>query len=318
MATPAHVLIVGAGIAGASAAYYASRAGARVTLVAGSTGTASQVPTALVNPVRGTAGKVVKGGFEAARFTFDLIEQLTQRGRRIGHGRGLLRPVPDQETRDLWQRQLPPEEHYQWRAVDASLGLSGSWHSALYLPEAGWLETASMLNALLDESGARRITAEVSEIDAAGSGVRCADGTLLEADLLLWCGGARGAALSGDAAHTFRPGSVMLLEAPLSEVALSYGIYAAPCGTGGVVGSTSEPRDNQYQDTADNAWAMERLQQRIARTWQQVPRATGTFRGVRFERNAAARIATLDGFGSRGYLLAPLAASNWARTTFKP
>jgi hypothetical protein len=52
--------------------------------------------------------------------------------------------------------------------------------------------------------------------------------------------------------------------------------------------------------------------------WHTVPAVTATFRGVRFERNARAPMATLDGFGSRGYLLAPLAASSWARATFAP
>jgi glycine/D-amino acid oxidase-like deaminating enzyme len=316
MTAPAHVLIVGAGIAGASAAYFASKAGARVTLIASPSGTASQVPTALINPVRGTAGKVVTGGFEAARFTFQLIEELMQRGHHIGHGRGVFRPVPDAETRERWQQQLPDEEDYEWRVVDASLGLSDAWHSALYLPQAGWVETNSLLQALLTESGAQRITAEVVAINARGAGVQCADASVVEADSLLWCGGARGAALSGAGAHTFRPGSVLLLEQTLSEQAVSYGIYAAPCGRSGVVGSTSEPRANQYQDDPDSQWAIDRLQRRVAGMWHHVPRVTGTFRGVRFERNAKASIATLDGFGSRGYLLAPLAASNWARATF--
>jgi glycine/D-amino acid oxidase-like deaminating enzyme len=318
MAAPAHVLIVGAGIAGASAAYFAHRAGARVTLVASASGTASHVPSALVNPVRGTAGKVVRGGFEAARFTFHLIEELIERGHRIGYGRGVWRPVPDAETRERWQQQLPADEAFEWRAVDASLGLSGNWHSALYLPEAGWVETASLLDALLAESTAKRITNEVVAFDESHSGVSCLDGSVIMADRLLWCGGAMGAAVAGGGAHTFRPGSVLQLAHPLSAAALSYGIYAAPCGAAGVVGSTSEPRSAQYQDAPDNQWAIDRLSRRIAGMWHQVPPVTGTFRGVRFERQGAARIATLDGFGSRGYLLAPLAASNWARTTFTP
>ena len=318
MAAPAHVLIVGAGIAGASAAYFAKKAGARSTLIASASGTASHVPTALINPVRGTAGKVVVGGFEAARFTFQLIDELTQRGHHIGHGRGVWRPVPDRQTCERWQQQLPSHEPHQWRPVDASLGLSGLWYSALYLPEAGWVETSSLLAALLAESGAERISGDVVSIDREEPGVECADGTRIKADSLLWCGGAKGAALSGAGAHTFRPGSVLLLERRLSDEALSYGIYAAPCGALGVVGSTSEPRSNQYQDAPDNEWAVARLKGRVAGMWHGAPRVTATFRGVRFERQIPAQIATLDGFGSRGYLLAPLAASKWARATFMP
>jgi glycine/D-amino acid oxidase-like deaminating enzyme len=314
MAAP-HVVIVGAGIAGASAAYFARRQGARVTIIDAGDGTASRVPVALVNPVRGTGGKIVKGGFEAARFTFELVDTLISVGHEVQHGRGVYRPVPNAATRADWEKQLPAGSPAQWVDIDPTFGLKGEWHSALFLPEAGWVDTASVLQALLSESKATILNDEVTAIDAQTRRLTLLSGERLQAEILLWCGGARGAALTGAGLHTYRPGSVLRLEQALSEKALSYGLYAAPSRDGtGVVGSTSEPRANTY-NMEENQWALARLKTRVAGMWGVEIAVGSTFRGVRLGRNTPAEIPTLDGFGSRGYLLAPRAAFEWAIAT---
>jgi glycine/D-amino acid oxidase-like deaminating enzyme len=307
-----HVVIVGAGIAGACAGYFARQHGARVTLIDAGRERASDVPVALVNPVRGTAGKVVEGGFAATRFTFALVEALSAQGHAIGYGRGLTRPVPDEVTFLQWQSRMPQDENFSWRPVDAALNLSGKWAKALYLPEAGWIETRSMLDALIAESHADVIVGLVNQIDSSSSEVILDDGQRIGGDLLLWCGGGFGALLTCEQPQKFRPGSVLVLESALSERALSYGIYAAPFRDLGVVGSTSEPPGSRY-NSAENPDAIRRLERRVASMWHRVPATLSAFRGVRFERLvASSRIQTLDGFGSRGFLLAPSAARNWA------
>ena len=313
-------VIVGAGIAGACAAYFAKQQGAKVTVIDAARERASDVPVALVNPVRGSAGKVVEGGFAATRVTFDLLDRLTSLGHVIPNGRGLVRPVPDAATQARWHARMPEGEAWRWQPVDAALNLSGSWHAALLLPEAGWIETRPMLDALLQESAAERITGEVTSVNSgskvAGKQLVLKDGRQIGADVLLWCGGALGASVTVKAPQNFRPGSVLILERALSSECLSYGLYAAPYQKHGVVGSTSEQPAATYS-IADNAEAVARLQRRVAGMWHHVSATTGIFRGVRFERiSRSSEFETLDGFGSRGFLLAPTAAKQWATRTF--
>jgi glycine/D-amino acid oxidase-like deaminating enzyme len=309
-------VIVGAGIAGACAAYFAKTRGAQVTLIDAARERASDVPVALVNPVRGTAGKVIEGGFAATRFTFSLIDQLAACGHFIPHGRGLLRPVPDQARQADWHTRMPEAEAWRWQPVDAALNLADTWYQALFLPEAGWIETRPMLDALIEESRAEVILGDVAAVDASASQLVLSDGRRVGGDLLLWCGGALGAQITGGEPQNFRPGSVLILERPLSLQCLSYGIYAAPYREQGVVGSTSEPPAAFYS-LADNPAAVARLERRVAVMWHDVPATAATFRAVRFQRvTPSTSINTLDGFGSRGFLLAPSAAHLWAERTF--
>ncbi len=308
------VLIVGAGIAGLSAAFFARQRHYQVTLLDAGLGSASRVPTALINPVRGYAGKLVAGGFAAARCTFDLIERLSAQGHAIAHGRGLWRPAPDAATVARWQAQLPADAPYAWRAVPDALGLREPWPQALYLPDSGWLDTSDLLCALLAASEATLVSGQVCAIDGQAASVVLHEGTRLSADVLLWCGGARGAALLDARARVFRPGSVLLTDTPLASQAVSYGLYCAPYGQGGMVGATSEPRCSQFAlDDAPRAVA--RLSERARAMWRTEWQCTGEFRGVRLESpSRTPSITTLDGFGSRGYLLAPQAAQAWAKT----
>jgi glycine/D-amino acid oxidase-like deaminating enzyme len=307
-----HVLVVGAGIAGASAAYFAARRGAEVTLIDAGLGRASEVPVALINPVRGYAGKIVKDGFEGASFTFALIDQLTAAGASIPNGRGLLRPAPDADTQARWDKELQGDATHRWVAPDASLGLQGDWHSVLSLPDSGWVQTDAFLAALSQQSKATQVAGRVTRIDARSRTVWLDNGSRHEGSAIVWCGGAAGAAFIDDIERVYRPGSVLTLARPLLQRALSYGIYSAPYGARGVVGSTSEPRSDRF-DLTDNPKARERLEARIASMWREPARSDGHFRGVRLEGGSASQtIRTLDGFGSRGYLLAPLYAWRWA------
>jgi len=317
--TAGHVMIIGSGIAGASAAYFAARRGARITVIDSGEGMASAVPTALINPVRGQNGKVIAGGARAARFTFSLIDALIADGFDVPHGRGLWRPVPDATTRQQWQNALAHENDlpHSWHPVPPDLNLVGEWHSALYLPESGWVETLPLLAALLKSSAATRVTGHVKDHPVrreSSIAVTLIDGREISAARALWCGGALGAAQNHLGRATYRAGSVLAVDAPVTTEAMSFGLYSAPYQHGGVIGPTSEPRTATYTE-ADNPRAVERLIERATSMWGTALTLKSEFRGVRLEEPPAEpHCEALTGFGGRGYLMAPIAASRWAES----
>ena len=83
----ADVLVVGGGIAGLCAAYRATRAGRDVTLVDEGVHRASDLPIALVNPLRGHTGRLVADGVDGMRATFSLVDALRDAGHAIDSGR---------------------------------------------------------------------------------------------------------------------------------------------------------------------------------------------------------------------------------------
>ena len=124
----ADVLIVGGGIAGWSAAYFAARAGRAVTLVDAGLHCASDLPIALVNPLRGKAGRLVPRGIDGMRASFGLIDALQDAGHRIEHGRGLFRPLIDVAAAargsTYWKEVLPEDFAFEWHdQAPSSLGL---------------------------------------------------------------------------------------------------------------------------------------------------------------------------------------------------
>ena len=175
-ACDADVLIVGGGIAGASAAYFAARAGRRVTLVDVGLHRASDLPIALVNPLRGRLGRIVRDGIEGARCTFALIDRLIGDGHRIAHGRGLWRPLigaPEKlRARAFWDALLPSDFSFDWHgAAPAALGLVVA-PPTLWLAEAGWVAPRELLAALLTASRALVIANEVVAISSTLSSTR--------------------------------------------------------------------------------------------------------------------------------------------------
>jgi len=313
----AKMIIIGAGIAGAAAAYFAAQRGFAVTLIDAGQGTASLVPTALINPVRGRAGKIIDGGASAARFTFSLVSSLLAAGHVIPHGLGLWRPVPDLATRQSWQEALAkvPDLPHSWHEVPFELGLKEEWHSALFLPESGWLETAPFLAALISASGAKTIKARVIDHPRCIKGemvVTLENGETLTAERALWCGGALGATQNHLGRATFRPGSFAILNRQLSPLAMSFGLYSAPFGGASVAGPTREPRSARYDDS-DNPRALAALATRIDAMWREGSEIASHFRGVRLEAAPdEPHCESLTGFGGRGFLLAPISAARWA------
>lgn len=333
-ASEVDVLIVGGGIAGWSAAYFAARAARQVTLVDAGIHRASDLPVALVNPLRGKAGRLVPRGIEGMRATFALIDALRDAGHRIEQGRGLFRPLIDvglpAHQREYWKARLPEACAFEWRdAAPPSLGLAQPV-PALYLPEAGWVAPRGLLDALRIASRATLLEEEALAIEVdprtrAGV-VSLAGGSRLAARSLLWCGGAWGASrldcegddrTDGDA--IYKPGCLVVMPGTLTRDAMSFGLYAIPLPDGStLVGPTREPSQPGFPDDGIPGIPVARLQDRVAQVFGTRVKPSSIWRGVRLVHPSAAvaqrlrDVASITSLGSRGFLMAPLLASEWA------
>ena len=334
--TNADVLIVGGGIAGWSAAYFATRAGRGVTLVDAGVHRASDLPIALVNPLRGKAGRLVPRGIDGMRATFALIDALQDAGHRIEHHRGLFRPLIDVVVKarepGYWKAVLPHDFGFEWHVqAPSSLGLVAPV-AALYLPEPGWLAPRGLLDALKSESRATSIDDEVLAIDVDGSThagvVSLASGTRVVARSLLWCGGAWGASRldracdnHSDVDAIYKPGCLVTTPTTLTRNAISFGLYAVPLSDARtLVGPTREPSRHSFPDDAMPDDAIPRLQDRIAQVFGRSIEVSSAWRGVRLVRSsstvrqALSDVLAITALGSRGFLMAPLLAAEWAQS----
>jgi glycine/D-amino acid oxidase-like deaminating enzyme len=311
-----HVLVIGGGVAGGSVAYFAARAGARVTVVDAGSHAASRVPSALLNPVRGQSGGVDPRALEGLRLTWTLVAALTETGLRVPHGRtGLLRPVPDDHTRRKFERNLPPELPHTWlHPADAPAPLAPGWAHALWLPEGGWLDGAAFTAGLLAVSGAEVVRERAVAWDSRS--VTLASGEVLSGDAVVWCGGAVGSGWAGETA-THRAGTLLTLDRAVTDVPLSFGAYLAPAAAGGVLGATFEaPTPTWRGPTLPVASLRWLLGKADALTDLGGTRVTGRWSGTRLSGLVVGRAADgswrLCGLGSKGFLLGPLCARHVA------
>lgn len=305
-----NVLVIGGGVAGSAVAYFAARAGAKVTLVDAGEGAASRVPSALLNPVRGQNGKVEPRALEGLALTWALVDALTAGGHSIPHARGgVLRPVPDEGVRERWSRQLPPDLLHEWLSGADVPHLAPGWSSVLCLPTGGWLDGAAFTRALLRASGARVRSGWASDLRANGATL---NGVFLPADRVVWCGGSVGAAKAGITGQ-HRAGSLLLLDRAPTPVPLSFGVYAAPAARGGVLGATFEAPRNEFALQPPPLRSLAWLLDRGARLLRDLsPATTGVWSGSRLSTRSVGPQPNgtwnLAGLGSKGFLLGPLLA----------
>ncbi len=323
--TDADVLIVGGGIAGWSAAWFASRRGRDVTLVDEGVHRASDVPVALVNPLRGRVGRLVARGVDGMHATFALVDALRRDGHAIAGARGLYRPLigryDEFATEAYWRATIGAALDFDWHdRAPTALGLVECVPS-LFLRDAGWVESAGLLGALVAGSRATRIDgrAVLDGIDR----VVLADGSAIRARRVLWCGGAWGCALLDDAIANdarYEPGSLATCVATPTREPLSFGLYAVPRDDGMLVGPTREPPCKTWPTHAVPDDAVRHLEDRVARTFGTKIALRPAWRGVRLAHpssraaQALAGVPTITALGSRGYLMAPLLAAEWARS----
>ncbi|WP_237725107.1 FAD-dependent oxidoreductase [Deinococcus alpinitundrae] len=301
-----HLLIAGGGIAGASAAYFAARSGWAVTLLDAGEGRASDVPAALLNPVRGQSGKVEALSLAGLRFTFALIRELEAAGHAVPHAQsGVQRPVPDEKTRRKWVANLPAELPHRWHDP---AGLPPGWHSVLEIPEGGWVSGAALVRALVAASGARVMRGRVATVMASGAVLD--GGEILCADRVLCCGGS-----FGGEGGTHRAGSLLLLnKAPTQPV--SFGAYLSPAIHGGVLGATFEAPAESHAEALALGLPLKSLDWLLCKgaalSGLSGVEVAGHWTGVRLSPLDCGRdesgVWHLSGLGSKGFLLGPLLA----------
>ena len=342
--TDADLLIVGGGIAGWSVAWHAARAGRRVTLIDDGLHRASDVPIALINPLRGARGRLVDGGVDGLAATFALIDRLRGDGHAIDGARGLFRPLVgiggDAASEGYWRARLEGRLAFRFDACPPSSTRFVEPVPTLYLPDAGWVAPASLLGALRAASGATVVSARA--VAVAPDRVRLADGRTVAARQVVWCGGAWGAAIleaaadpvaAGDGRRTaaepsratpYRPGSLAVASRPPTAVPLAFGLYAVPRperdGGGVLVGPTREASTATFAIDGDEAAAVRHLQDRVAGVFAGTIALEPAWRGVRLAALPAAAASALVGvpsitaLGSRGFLTAPLLAAALIRS----
>lgn len=308
------MLIIGAGIAGASLAYQATKQGWTVTVVDAGGGRASDVPAALLNPVRGQGGRVPAGAVAGMAHTWALIDELQAQGYPVPHGKtGVLRPIPDEKTYRKWQANLPPELPHEWLDPAQCPHLPQHWYKVLYLPQAGWLSGGAFCRALLAAGGAVVVRGNV--VTNESQHVMLKGGETLLADVVVNCTGSGGAA-EGEGTH--RAGSVLLLRSAPTPPS-SFGVYLSPTVGGGVLGGTFEAPQGSHAAALAQGLPLHSLGwllgKAAALTDLSKLEVTGQWTGVRFSgvdigtQPDEAGVYHLRGLGSKGFLLGPLLAA---------
>lgn len=284
------IVVVGAGIAGLSAARVLHDGGKRVLVVARELGEASRVPDALLNPVRGQRGSVAPEALEALEALWDFYPRYTTLRQ------GILRPAP-------------PEAREAWAAKLEGRGIPHRWlEEGLYLENAGWLETTPLLHRLAE--GLKIIRGEAIELGPNHVGYRpdsASASRTLHPEVVVYAGGASGAHLLGLGGR-FTAGSVLLTREHFKQ-ARSYGVYLA----GHSLGSSYLPHQSEYSPHQTTQAEVEWLLSEAEKLLGYRPQYTSSWSSVRYrlDKDYLKPIAggyALTGFGSAAYFYAPLYA----------
>jgi len=281
----AEIVVLGAGIAGLTAARVLQDAGLEVLVLSEELGGASTVPVALLNPVRGQRGSVAPEAEEALEALWAFYPRHT-----LVH-RGVVRPVPEPD-RAAWRAKL----HHR--------SIPHRWtEEGIYLENAAWLEPAPLLARLREGLNLRHV--KIAFLD--GNTLYTAEGEALWARRVIYAGGASGAHLVGLGGR-FTAGSVLGLRERF-ETARSYGVYVA----GNSLGGSYLPHTLSYtpHTTAPEEveWLLESGQRLLG--YRVEPRSSWAGVRYRLDRHYLRAIPggfALTGFGSAGFFYAPLYA----------
>ena len=315
------VLIIGAGIAGCSLAYYLAERGVGVTLLDEGERQpqgASAVAAALLNPYRGRSGKPGRYDLDGLAAFWRLTDELRSGGREAGaHRSGVLRIASSERQARSWEalpglqrlEKLPPP----YRAPNG----------AFLVTEGGWVEPARLIGGLLSaaaENGATVVRpVRVERVErTAGRWVANAAGGDFSAPHLALCLGA------GEVEGVRLPqleriaGDQVTL---LSDVELPWPI-AGPVYLTGSGGRVFVGGNHRSPEAAD-PHAPELLRASAARMVPPLADATveRVWTGVRAKRSDNLPLLAelepglwyLGAFGGRGFLTAPLLAGRLAR-----
>ena len=238
--------LIGGGVAGASLALAAARAGLDVTLFSDerSAAAASAVPAALINPYRGRSGRASDDDLAGAARTWAWAAQLEGAGLESGaHASGVVRLADAARQARAWSERAgaqafgpePEPAPGRWRAPDGGM----------LIPVGGWIDPPRWLAALraaAERLGARwhqgcRVVAlqrddEGLRLTLHGPSEPAADALARGPfDLVAVCIGAFAPAALPHLPVTPVPGGVALVAAHMPSVPLAGAVYAAPVGS---------------------------------------------------------------------------------------
>ena len=239
----ARVAIVGAGVAGRSLAWAATRAGATVVVFDASDGHAgaSGVPAALVNPYRGRAGRATDDDRLGAELTWSWASQLAGAGLDPGaHPTGVVRVADGPRQARSWSAR-PGTQPFGPEATPAA----GRWRApdgGMLVPRGGWIDPVRWLGALRSATRAhggldRPATRVTGLTPAAGGAWRMGlepSHTGVDEDPFDVVALCLGASPPGALPHlpvTTVAGTVALVAGHLPARPLAGAVYAAPVGS---------------------------------------------------------------------------------------
>jgi glycine/D-amino acid oxidase-like deaminating enzyme len=231
------LVVVGAGVAGASLTWAAARAGAEVTVLEANRTTrcgASAVPAALINPHRGRTATARPGDVAGAAALWRWAAALEARGLRHGAARGgVLRAAGDERQRRAWLTLSEVRQVGAGRFGPFRLPFGG-----ILVETGGWLDPAAWLRALMTAAaheGATLVEGERAERIEGGAGNRrvVTRGGVFPADLVALCLGAADPGALPAVAIRRVAGDVVLTPHPAVPHALAGAVTAAPAAADG-------------------------------------------------------------------------------------
>jgi glycine/D-amino acid oxidase-like deaminating enzyme len=331
------VVVVGAGVAGASLAWAAARAGADVTVLEadprGAAG-ASGLPVALVNPYRGRTGSALAGDVRGARTAWRWSAALEALGLESGAARrGVVRAASDARQRRSWERLVGV------RHVEAgTLGPFRLPHGGFVVDAGGWIDAVAWLRALDDaaerEGVARVLGARAEAIERRGASLAVTSSAgALRADLVALCIGASDPGSLPAVPLRRVAGEVVLTPHPPIPHALAGGVYAAPAprpsasaGAGGpflAIGGNHRERSGEPARPEDARrllssvrWVLPSVGDEVAALWSGV-RARGPVPEP-VVREVTPGVWWVGAFAGRGFLRAASTAeevvTSWSRS----
>ncbi len=341
------IAIVGAGVAGRSLAWAATRAGATVAVFDASDGHAgaSGVPAALVNPYRGRAGRASDDDLHGAERTWAWAAHLTGAGLDPGaHPTGVVRVADGSRQARTWSARPgalpfgpePTPAPGRWRAP----------HGGMLVPRGGWIDTSRWLVALRSATAAhggldRPATPVTGLAPVAGGGWHLqvdsatAGPSVDTYDLVTLCLGASPPGALPHLPVTAVAGTVALVAGHLPARPLAGAVYAAPVGSPARHGlDPLRPWfavGGGHGDSLEDAEGAAGLLATLARSLPAAPTAadewtvSATWRGVRARgpdpqpqvERLAPGVWWFGAFAGRGFLRAALEAERlverWAR-----